>query len=83
MKLKENLFNLSAKKIENIHNMINGSGKMKHRINMTTKEVSRKQIIVSISHDNKLKFITLFNSHIINLNKIFKNTKSNIIADFV
>ena len=50
---------------------------------MTTKEVSRKQIIVSISHDNKLKFITLFNSHIINLNKIFKNTKSNIIADFV
>lgn len=53
---------------------------MKSRINMTTKEPSRRQIIIPMS---KLKLITLFNSHITNLNKVLKNTKSDIIVDFV
>ena len=47
---------------------------------MTTKEPSRRQIIIPMS---KLKLITLFNSHITNLNKVLKNTKSDIIVDFV
>ena len=80
---KINFLNLSANKIKNIHNTINSSGKIKLRINITTKELSRKQIIISMSNNNKLKFITLSNSHIANLNRALKNIKSDIIADFV
>ena len=50
---------------------------------MISKELFRKQIIIPIRNDNKLKFMTLSNSHITNLNKVLKNTKSDIIADFV
>ena len=80
---KINFLNLSANKIKNIHNTINSSGKIKLRINITTKELSRKQIIIPMSNNNKLKFITLSNSHIANLNRALKNIKSDIIADFV
>jgi len=59
LKLKEKFPSLSAKKIKNIHNIINGSGK------------------------NKLKFLSLSNSHITNLNRMLKNIKSVIMADFV
>jgi len=63
--------------------MINDFGKIKPRINMTTKGLSRRQIIVSISNDNSLKFITLSSSYIANLNRALKNIKSDIMADFV
>jgi len=58
LKLKKNFPNLSAKKIRSIHKTINNSGKIKFRINMTTKKLSRRQIIVLMSNNNKLKFIT-------------------------
>jgi len=80
IKLKK-FSNLSAKKIKNIHNAINSSGKVKYRINITTKELSRRQIIIPISNNNKLKFMTLSNSHITNLNRALKNIKSNIIVN--
>ena len=75
--------NLSAKKIKNIHNMINGSEKIKPRINITTKVPSKSQIIVSMSNDNILKFMISSSSHITNLNRAFKNIKSEIVADFI
>lgn len=50
---------------------------------MTTKDSSRRQIIVSMSDDNKLKFMLLSNSHIANLNRVLKNIKLDIIANFV
>jgi len=37
LKIKEKISNLLAKKIENIHKMINNLGKVKSMINMTTK----------------------------------------------
>ena len=88
IKLKENFPNLSAKKIKNIHNTINSSGKVKFRINITTKgpsrrQIIRSQIIIPMSNDNKLKFMISSNLHITNLNRALKNIKSNIIADFV
>jgi len=49
---------------------------------MTTKGSSKRQIIVSMSNDNILKFITSSSSHITNLNRAFKNIKSEIVADF-
>jgi len=40
--IKENFPNLLVKKIENIHKTINNSGKVKSRINMTTKDILQK-----------------------------------------
>jgi len=49
LKIKENYPNLPTKKIKNIHKIINDLDKSKLRINMTTKGLLRKQIIVLLS----------------------------------
>ena len=63
--------------------MINDSGKIKPRINMTTKSPSKKQIIVSMGNNNKSKFIASLNLYITNLNSALRNIKSEVIADFI
>ena len=83
MKLKENFSNLSAKKIKNIHRTINNFGKAKPKISMMTKDSLRKQIIVLIGNNNKSKFIASSNIHIININSILRNIKSDVMTDFV
>ena len=50
---------------------------------MTIKESWRKQVIVLMSNDNKVKFIEDFSTHIINITSVLKNIKSEVIADFV
>ena len=42
----------------------------------------RKQIIVSISNDNKIKFIVSSSKHITNFNRALKNTKSEVMVNF-
>ena len=49
---------------------------------MITKDSLRKQIIVSISNDNKAKFIVSSSKHITNFNRALKNTKSEAMMDF-
>lgn len=49
---------------------------------MTTKEPSRKQIMIPMNNKNKLQFIKNLSSHIANINRILKNIKSKIVADF-
>jgi len=83
LKLKENFSNLSAKKIKNIHRTINNFGKAKPKISMMTKDSLRKQIIVLIDNNNKSKFIAFSNIHIININSILRNIKSDVMTDFV
>ena len=39
--------------------------------------------MIPMSNNNKNKFMKLLSSHIININRAFKNIKSNIMADFV
>ena len=63
--------------------MINDSGKVKPRINMTTKGFSRRQIITSMSNDNISKFMTSSSLHIANLNRAFKNINPEIVADSI
>jgi len=82
LKLKADYPNLSAKKIENIHNVIKNFGKVKLQINMTMKEPSRKQIIISIDNDNKSKFMTSSSIYIANINSMLKNIKSEVRTDF-
>ena len=63
--------------------MIYDFGKVKPRISMTTKDLSRRQINTLISNDYILNFIKSFGSYITNLNRIFKNIKLEIVAEFV
>ena len=49
---------------------------------MTTKGLLRKQIIVPMGNDNKTKFMALSSDHIANLNRVLKNIKSDIMADY-
>ena len=50
---------------------------------MTTKGLSRKQIIISISDRKKSKFMAPSSAYITNLNRTLKNIKSDIMANFV
>ena len=83
MKIKETFLKLQANKIKNIYKIINSNSKLKPKLNMTTKGPSRKQVIISISNKNKAKFIKSSSAHITNLNRVLKNTKSEVMADFV
>jgi len=83
LKLKENFSNLLAKKIENVHNTINKTDKPKPCINMTTKGLPYKQIIIPISSDNINKFIVSSSEHVAGPNYILKSIKSDNIIDFI
>jgi len=82
LKIKEIFPNLPTKKIDNIHKMIHNIDKSKPKLNMTTKDPLRKQIIVSMSNDNKAKFMVSSSKHITNFNRLLKNIKSEVMADF-
>ena len=50
---------------------------------MTTKELSRKQVIVSINIENSTRFMKELSAHVININRSLKSIKLEIIADFI
>jgi len=74
---------LQVRKINNIHKIINDIGKPKSKVNMTTKRPSRKQVIIPINNKNKTRFIESSSKHIANLNRVLKNIKSDVMANFV
>jgi len=84
LKIKEVFPKLSNKKIDSIQKVINGDdAKPKPRINMTTKDPSRTQIIISMTNKLGKRFTKDSASHITNINCILKNIKSNICADYI
>jgi len=74
---------LSANKIKDIHKTINNIGKPKPHINITTKKLLCKQIIVLINNENIIKFMISSEEYIANINHALKDTKSNISIDFI
>jgi len=50
---------------------------------MTTKSPSRKQVIIPINNTNKKNFIEESSVHITNMNRAFKNIKTEVMVDFV
>jgi len=50
---------------------------------MTTKSLSRKQIIISISTNKSKAIVPQANIHISNINRLLKGMKSEISADFI
>ena len=58
-------------------------GNKKPKINMTTKGPSRREVIIPITKVNAELIINSAHIHISNVNKCLKNSKLDIIADFI
>ena len=50
---------------------------------MTTKEPSRKQIIISISTNNMERIMASSNMYVTNMNRLFKDMKLEISINFI
>ena len=50
---------------------------------MTTKGLSKKQIIVLLNNANKRNFIKKSSVHITSINRALKNIKTEVIVDFI
>jgi len=50
---------------------------------MTTKGLSRKQVIIPISNNNNAKFMRNLATHVANINRILRNVKSEILVNFI
>jgi len=84
LKLKETFSSLSNKKIDLVQKVINSSSeKSKPKINMTTKGLSQKQVIIPMNNNLSKRFIKDLSTHVINLNRTLKNIWSNTITNFI
>jgi len=83
LKIKETFPNFQDHKIKQVQKIINNVEKPKPRINMISKGPSHKQVIILMSIENTKYFIRESSMHIININRVLKDIKSNIIADFI
>jgi len=83
LKIKEIFSTLKANNIDSIQQMINGNSKPKPHINMTIKDLSRKQIIIPMNDANINNFIRESSTYITNMNRALKNIKMDIMFDFV
>ena len=61
----------------------NNRGTKKPKINMTTRGQSRREVIIPMAKSNAELIVNSAHIHISNINKCLKNSKSNIIADFI
>ena len=50
---------------------------------MTTKGPSRKQIIILMSGENVNTFMKNSSLHVANINRLLRNTKSDILVDYI
>jgi len=83
IKIKDTFPSLGAKKINQIQNIVKGSPKPKPQIQMTTKGLSRKQVIIPMNGDNIAKFMKESLLHVSNINRALKNAKTEILVDFI
>jgi len=75
---------LSADKVEKMLKAKNSRvGNKKSKINMTTRGLSRKEVIIPMAKSNAELVVNSAYTHISNVNKYLKNSKSDIIADFI
>jgi len=83
LKIKEMFPSLNAQKIDQVNNIINGQSKPKPHIKMTTKRLSRKQIIIPMSSDNVTSFMKSSSLHVANINRLLCNTKSDVLVNYI
>ena len=63
--------------------MNNSFQKDKSKFKIMTKNLSKKQIIISIKTNNVERVIAQSNTHIANLNRLLKGIKSEISANYI
>ena len=85
LKIKMAFPSLKVANIKNIQKIIKGNNNSKPKpcINMTTKELSCKQVIISISNINQKNFMKESGTYVVNLNRALKNIKLEVTVDFV
>ena len=84
VKIKETFLKLSSHKVMEIYKVINNMNqKNKSKINIMTKGLSRKQIIIPMSMTNIERVIVQSNAYIVNINRLLKRVKSNISVDYI
>jgi len=67
-----------------IYNIMNNTNqKSKPKFNIITKGPLRKQIIISMNTNNSKRLIAQANNHITDINRLLKDVKSEISADFI
>ena len=81
--MKEAFSAIDTKKIDQINNIIKSNLKLKHRIQMTTKGLSRKQVIVPMSSENNNNFMKNSATYIANINRHLRNAKSEVLVDYI
>ena len=70
-------------KIDQVNSIINSQNKPRPRIRMTTKGLSRKQVIIPMSRENILSFMKNSSLHVANINRNLRNAKSDVLADYL
>ena len=83
LKIKEVFPALNTKKINQINNIVKDNPKLKPCIQMTTKDPSRKRVIISMSSENNNNFMKNSTTHIANINRLLRNAKSEVLVDYI
>ena len=84
MQVKEAFPALSADEVEKVLKIKNSrEGNKKPRINMMTRGLLRKEVIILIAKHNTELIINSAHIHIANINKCLKNSKLDIITNFI
>jgi len=83
LKIKESFPALNAKQIDRVNNIVKANPNPKPHIQMTTKGLFRKQVIVPMSNDNTILFTKNSMLHVAYINRLLRNAKSDIAVDFI
>jgi len=84
VQVKEAFSALSADEVGKVLKIKNsGEGNKKPKINMTTRGPSRKEVIILMAKHIAELIVNLAHIHIANINKCLRNSKSNIVTDFI
>ena len=83
LKIKESFLALNTKQIDRVNNIVKGNPNPKPHIQMTIKGPSRKQVIIPMSNDNTISFTKNSVLHVAHINRLLRNTKSDIAVDFI
>jgi len=84
IRVKEAFPTLLADNVEKMLKAKNSSGGTKKpKINMTTREQSRREVIIPMTKTNAKLIVNSAHIHISNVNKCLRNSKSDIFADFI
>ena len=83
LKIKEAFPSLNAEKIDQVNNIVNGQNKAKPHIKMTTKGPLRKHVIIPMSDNNISSFMKNSSAHVANINRALRNTKTDVLVDYI